>query len=418
MQQINSFYGDGPFPLVDGDGTRMFGIPTDTGLPFSAATLPSRHMSSVLRSRGANLAPGRSTLSTVLSMRTRQPLVQAACKENELLTYRDNDSYITFPGASPYLGKLVTWNDCLEKARSDDNILFFREFPASGSPRHSTAMVFGTTAPVDRDDLATVSACIVDATWARVTLNASRADSFNQMDYILNDHYNHTMPRSEIIHMPSSWTDRVGTAVLNSSAILERRLRNIYPEQLFAFILSNADYEYLGSGVALDADEPCCGRNGQDALGTYLDKTRVWSQYLAISLDVNAGWSDPSTLTYQLVTQYQQGYGYDASDITVQLSLVVVGVYCVFVTAHIFMLLLTGYCGTSWDSISELLMLGLLSRKPTHLDCVSVGVETLKTFREPVSVRVNDVGAVELVFEDEPGGIVGRTAGVEKNKSY
>ena len=42
----------------------------------------------------------------------------------------------------------------------------------------------------------------------------------------------------------------------------------------------------------------------------------------------------------------------------------------------------------------------------------------MKSFREPVSLRVNDAGSVELVFEDEAGAKIGRQKEVKENGSY
>ncbi len=92
----------------------------------------------------------------------------------------------------------------------------------------------------------------------------------------------------------------------------------------------------------------------------------------------------------------------------VLLSRMVLGAYCVFVVTHVFLLVFTGHTGPSWDSISELLMLGLMSRKAGHLGLhASVGIETLNTLREPVSVKVDDEGLVDLVSEKDVGGKVG-----------
>jgi len=46
----------------------------------------------------------------------------------------------------------------------------------------------------------------------------------------------------------------------------------------------------------------------------------------------------------------------------------------------------------------------LMSRQPEHLSShVSAGLETFETLREPVSVKVNGEGHVELVFANDTG---------------
>ena len=220
--------------------------------------------------------------------------------------------------------------------------------------------------------------------------------------------------------MPSSWTSRVRSAILSSQAVLDFGITNIYPERLFALILADSEYDYLTySGLALDQSGDCCSSDEQSkALQRYLDKIHAWSRYLSVGMYTSTAWTNPATLTYQVISQFQQGYGYNAEDITVQLSLAVLGIYCVFVVTHVFLLILTGHAGTSWDSISELLMLGLMSQKPKHLGHVSIGIETMKTFREPVSVKVNDQGHAELVFENDVGSKLGRKGMVVDNRAY
>jgi hypothetical protein len=411
--------GAGPYQLLDADGIRLFGTPSNLGLPWSTATIPSREMAYVLRQQGANLVKDSSSPSNVLAMQTYQALVQGACSENTLYDMEHNKTYLSFPGSDAQVNQLVTWGETLGNVTDNATILFFTNLPSSAPSRSSTLMVLGTTAPVDRSYVATASACIIDATWTAVTLNVSKADSYNQVNYILETHYDGDIPQAQKINFPRAYTDHVRSTILASQTALDFLNNDVSPQQIFALALSNGDLGYLAySGLVLERDND---DSNTKALYTYLDKIHAWSRYSAISIDIddNGALSKPSSLTYQVVSQLQQGYGYDAKDITVQLSLAVLGIFCVFVLAHVSLLLLTGYSGNSWDSISELLMLGLMSRKPDHLGPhVGVGLETLKTFREPVSVKVNDEGHVELVFENDAAGKLGRSGLVVVNKVY
>ncbi|KAK5266665.1 hypothetical protein LTR99_007276 [Exophiala xenobiotica] len=411
--------GAGPYQLLDTDGIRLFGTPSNLGLPWSTATIPSREMANVLRSQGANLVRDSSSPFNVLAMQTYQALVQGACSENTLYDMEHNQTYLTFPGSDAQVNQLVTWGETLGNVTDNATILFFTNLPSSAPSRSSTLMVLGTTAPVDRSYVATAYACVIDATWTAVTLNASTADSYNQVNYILETHYDGDIPQAQKINFPRAYTDHVRSTILASQTALYFLNNNPSPQQIFALTLSNGDEGYLAySGLVLERDND---DSNTKALYTYLDKIHAWSRYSAILIDIddNDALSKPSSLTYQVVSQLLQGYGYDAKDITVQLSLAVLGIFCLFVLAHVFLLLLTGYSGNSWDSISELLMLGLMSRKPDHLGThVGVGLETLKTFREPVSVKVNDEGHIELVFENDAAGKLGRSGLVAVNKAY
>ncbi|KIX98695.1 uncharacterized protein Z520_05996 [Fonsecaea multimorphosa CBS 102226] len=421
ITQLGQFYGPEPYRFLDSNGIRLFGTPSDLGLPWSLATLPSRDMSSVLRQQSSNLQTDSASPFNILTMKTSQALVQGACNENDLYDYDHNGTYLSFPSSEAQLDHLVTWGETLGNVTADGTILFFTNLPPSAPSRSSTLMVFGSTKPIDRSYVATVYACMIDATWTNVTLNTSAADSsYSQINYVLESHYNGSIPQEQKIDLPRAWTDRLRSTIMASQTVLQFLTGHISPHQIVALALANGDYAYLGyNGLVLRQHE------GEDsntqALYTYLDEIHAWSQYdgVMIDIDQNAALTNPSSLTYQVVSQSQQGYGYNAQDITVQLSLAVLGVFCVFVATHIFLLLLTGYTGTSWDSISELLMLGLMSRKPEYLGPhTSAGLETLNIFREPVSVKVNNEGHVELVFEHDTGGKLGTNGPVVVNKAY
>ncbi|OQV00450.1 hypothetical protein CLAIMM_05942 [Cladophialophora immunda] len=422
MTQLGQFYGPEPYRLLDSDvGIRLFGLPSNLGLPWSSATLPSRHMSFVLQTQSANLQRDSASPFNILTMKTSQVLVQSACNENDLYDFEHNKTYLSFPSSETQLNHLVTWGETLGNVTADGTILFFTNLPPSAPSRSSTLMVYGTTSPVDRSYVATASACVIDATWTSVTLNASAADSsYSQVNYVLDTHYDGGIPQHLKIELPRAWTDRLRSTVLASQSALQFLTNKASPEQMIALVLANGDYDYLRyNGLVLSRDD---GVNPDEiALYTYLNKSHAWTRYAGVSIDIdqNGALSNPSSLTYQVVSQSQQGYGYNAEDITVQLSLAVLGVFCVFVVTHIFLLILTGYTGTSWDSISELLMLGLMSRKPEYLGPhTGAGLDTLNIFREPVSVKVNDEGHVELVFENDTGGKLGRNGPVVVNKAY
>jgi hypothetical protein len=269
-------------------------------------------------------------------MQTFQALVQGACSGNDLYDMEHNQTYLSFPGSDAQVNQLVTWGETLGNVTANATILFFTNLPSSAPSRSSTLMVLGTTAPVDRSYVATASACIIAATWTAVTLNVSAADSYNQVNYIPETHYDGEIPQAQKINFPRTYTDHVRSAILASQTALDFLKLDVSPQQIFALALSNGDYGYLAySGLVLERDND---DSNIKALYTYLDKIHAWGRYSAISIDIddNVALSKPSSLTYQLVSQLQQGYGYNAKDITVQLSLAVLGIFCVFVLAHAF----------------------------------------------------------------------------------
>lgn len=63
-------------------------------------------------------------------------------------------------------------------------------------------------------------------------------------------------------------------------------------------------------------------------------------------------------------------------------------------------------------------MLKVNSKTPEHLDGTSVGIDTLSTFREPVSIRINEQSSVELVFENDTSLSKRHLRDAEPNKAY
>ncbi|KAF2265354.1 hypothetical protein CC78DRAFT_600093 [Lojkania enalia] len=127
-----------------------------------------------------------------------------------------------------------------------------------------------------------------------------------------------------------------------------------------------------------------------------------------LSVDINS--------TGVRVDSFLAGYGYSMSSVWDKLSIAVLGIYSISVIAYILFLIITSTTSTAWDSAIELLMLALRSRQPWHLSHVSVGVETMQTFREPVGIRVNQDEDLELVFENDSSAV--KLRHVEPNKAY
>jgi len=118
------------------------------------------------------------------------------------------------------------------------------------------------------------------------------------------------------------------------------------------------------------------------------------------------------------VRKYRTGYGYANWDSTVILSLVVLLLYCLVTVCYIVFTLVSGTCSTAWDSTSALVALALQSRKPDHLGHISVDVQSMATFREPVKIRVNEEGQVEMVFVYDKDGLSENWKKIEVNKEY
>lgn len=135
-------------------------------------------------------------------------------------------------------------------------------------------------------------------------------------------------------------------------------------------------------------------------------------------LMTGSDWTDFNQLYFQKVYVNKPGFGYDHDGVTVQLSMAVLTLYGIIAVAYLAVTLVSGRTSGSWDSIGELLMLGLNSQRPAFLGPVTAGVESLATYKQYVTVGVNEDGALELVFAADPQNDEKLYKQIEANESY
>jgi len=130
-------------------------------------------------------------------------------------------------------------------------------------------------------------------------------------------------------------------------------------------------------------------------------------------------WTDIGSLHRLKIDWFKTGHEYDNNGITVHLSIAVLIIYNILTISYLLWTFITGRTSGSWDSIGELLMLALNSKRPTFLGRTSAGVENLNTYRQEVSVMVNELDeCLELVFADDPDVDKTMYRNVEENKAY
>lgn len=127
------------------------------------------------------------------------------------------------------------------------------------------------------------------------------------------------------------------------------------------------------------------------------------------------------------VTTLSHGFGYGPTDTASKLSAAVIATYCLISLLFVAYIIITGHTSIAWDSAMELIVLALQSKEPDSLGHVSVGLNSMDTFRKTVGIRVNrvpvgDTGEtreiLELIFEhDEDTEKRGLTK-VVRNRAY
>jgi hypothetical protein len=144
------------------------------------------------------------------------------------------------------------------------------------------------------------------------------------------------------------------------------------------------------------------------------------------------GWSrtengGPTSRTKIKIDETIYGFGYGSTDTPTQLSLAVIVVYCLVTMMYLVYINITGHTSMAWNSATELMILALQSKEPDNLGHVSVGLDSMDTFRRSVGIRVatskiadtgEDVGRLELVFEHDEGVKRRNLKKVERNKAY
>lgn len=156
-----------------------------------------------------------------------------------------------------------------------------------------------------------------------------------------------------------------------------------------------------------------------EAARAWINNNKLLSRFHSIEIFGLNNWTDPSTLVRMDLQIYRSEYGYDSKSVPVRFALVVFGLYVMVTASYIIYTLVTGETGTSWNSVADLVMLALNSRKPpAEMGSTSIGVDSIVTFREPVNVRINDVNTAELVFDKEVSADEGSLTRVRRNIAY
>ncbi|KAJ4350756.1 hypothetical protein N0V95_004433 [Ascochyta clinopodiicola] len=133
--------------------------------------------------------------------------------------------------------------------------------------------------------------------------------------------------------------------------------------------------------------------------------------------------SDSTPFSLMKIDEVLTGFGYGSTDTSIKLSLAVIISYCVIVVFYVTYIIATGHTSIAWDSAMELVMLALQSHAPDHLGHISVGLDSMDTFRQNVGIRVRvdtekNVDKLELVFQQDAGVDDGGLGMVEPNKAY
>lgn len=397
------------------------------------------------------------------TVQTLQPLVSRDCRSTDLIRLNDTRStFLSFgSGDEPELRDLISVADLDQQGISEmipgaskslgsmNHTMMWLDPPKGTSTKYS--VLTAEKQSYVQANRTMISACVIRAYWAEASIK------YNTSAWIV---------ESELTKMPnvtykdgefhSNWTG-FGTPIAISPDSA-RALAQLYADQPNlptggnGYILSNAPHFLaLGLSDAVPEGETCsqsldailagpkpqtggsfnvhigssymepmteCLALEQADLSGFVRQQGIKGGFEWLTISVTNNWTDPSKLTQLAVHRHALGYGYDTATVPVRLSLAALCLYCLLALIYLAIMLVTGRTSSSWDSVSQLFMLGMNSTMPDHLEKTSVGIETLSTFREPISIRVLGERSVNVVFNNDADLAVRDSRRVVRNERF
>ena len=416
------------------------------------ATIPTQAMTVILTNSdtsGWNMAQAQAL----------QPWVQSSCTYNYAEDIQGTPGlFVSFGDANPKVNDLILYSDLdfsvesgqsrrglsfVARANATDNTMI-SWFALNGTDINHSSLLVSTvqyTSPLNSESHYLITACVIDAIWYGtpvkytvesnvVSANESAIPTFAETD-------------ARVVISPE-WADAATGLYLSAMPRLDALglstdiAQNASP--LLALAMADAsdlsDYlphwrddlgDETGQVTRFTKDhsydtlkhETFLSSTQFDSIVRFIDSEHLLQRYDEVLVFAYHDWTNPSSLAQYPIKHYVSGYGYDSSTIPVRLSLVVLCLYILAVTAYTAYSLVTGHTATSWDSIGEVVMLALASRQPEHIKGCSVGVETLSTYRKPVNIRVHKTkNEAEMIFEDDPGLLKTDYKELELNERY
>lgn len=102
------------------------------------------------------------------------------------------------------------------------------------------------------------------------------------------------------------------------------------------------------------------------------------------------------------IERQRQGYAWNMDGLGIKISVPILILYCIYVTAHAAYIFTSGGSMPVWSSIANLTTLAMNSTPTSILKNTSAGISKRSTFRNLVSVQEVEANEqLELVFEED-----------------
>jgi hypothetical protein len=125
--------------------------------------------------------------------------------------------------------------------------------------------------------------------------------------------------------------------------------------------------------------------------------------------------SDPYLITLRTSTDE---LGYSLEGFLIKLAIGTLLLYCLVVLIFFTYSVATGISSSCWDTIAEVVALALNSERPIKLQHTTAGIETMDTFRHPISICATEEDRLGIIFRDDRQEQVRETKKVIVNWKY
>ncbi|KFY43363.1 hypothetical protein V494_02012 [Pseudogymnoascus sp. VKM F-4513 (FW-928)] len=340
------------------------------------------------------------------------PLVEVTCRRGSIwydLEKHRNVALDLFPGNDPALTQVVSVSDIENSKLLEDNTTsIIARLSPSSSNRTSTLLVYARWI----GDLEwNTFFCTIDAAWIEADTRFTREAGMtiiNAEGMVNNSDATQYLTKRRIIVKP----DIVSNFTQN--LILSTKPGDYgFTDETLSFSLAHG-LSNMVPGARTIYSPFDLGKSLQSKIRTFLSER---------GLDISTPtvfWGSGSLQNMTIAKPQLEAelYGYRLDSITVILSLTVLVVYSMIATIHLVYTFITGETSTSWDTVSELFMLALNTRIPSHIQNTSAGVATLSTLKELVTIKANESGSLEVVFENDPKIQPSNFKKIEPNVEY
>ena len=266
--------------------------------------------------------------------------------------------------------------------------LFFVDIPGNG-----TSGIIAATYQHSNSTVATLIPCTIRLGWIPSQLYVY-PDHFQS----IGDLYGQDTDRVRWVHFDRSWLQTINPFITAENNTLVGALSNWWSTRPEVFMMTSilSGLTTLTLAISTSPLPYSCATLSSDLPTDWYVKM--------MGVEPCAPLPSPSGSHTYSISFFVFGTGYQAVGLAVQISVIILCLYCVIAFGHIVWSIGWGISATSRDSVVKVVTLALNSRHPPELRNTCAGIESAEVFKHKVRIApVNDEGDrlahhLELVF--------------------